>query len=178
VDIRIDNWRLVTVEVQNQLMAEIKEWFQFPPEFEKSIERAALLKISKAWRRFKSELTNKFVRKGQSPFNQYGFLDPEVYRTFAEMRSTPEFERLSARQRELSARNKHPHRLGTAGYEQAEEKWAREDQIAIAKNVTPPFAGLQGRAHSWIRARAKSDPSSGTTGFPDPAVEEVAQRMV
>ena len=122
VDIRIDNWKLVTVEMQNQLMAEIKEWFQFPPEFEKSIERAAFTKISKAWRRFKSELTTKFLRKGQSPFNQYGFLDPEVYRRFAEMRSTPEFERLNAKQRELSARNKHPHHLGTGGYEQAEEK--------------------------------------------------------
>ena len=105
-------------------------------------------------------------------------MDPEVYRRFVEMRSTPEFESLSARQRELSARNKHPHHLGTWGYKQAEEKWTREDQVAIAKNVTPPFAGLQGRANSWIRAPAKSDPASGTTGFANPADEEVAQCMV
>ena len=91
---------------------------------------------------------------------------------------TDDFRSESAAHKALQAKNKHPHRLGTARYVGKIPRWRDQDQQANSSNASPPFAEITDeRARHWLMARSRIL-STGEISFPNPEDEEVSRRLV
>ena len=101
-----------------------------------------------------------------------------TFLNFVAKKTTDDFRSESAAHRALQAKNKHPHRLGTAGYAGKIPQWRDQDQQASRSNVSQPFPVITDeRARNWVMGRL-STLSSGVISFPNPADAEVSQRLV
>jgi hypothetical protein len=79
-------------------------------------QRATILTIGRALRRFKHALNKFYVQPDVSLFNRFGFITPNEWNTFKELHTTLEAMACSNRMKELIWKNKFKHRLGPGGY--------------------------------------------------------------
>jgi hypothetical protein len=113
------DWGAVPVNEKEALWELIKAHFGFPSEQKERGNKATILTITKAIRRFRHALNKFYVQLGVSPFNRFGFIIPNVWNTFKELHTTPESMARSNRMKELIQKNKFKHRLGSGGYKAA-----------------------------------------------------------
>jgi hypothetical protein len=73
---------LVPTKKKNELWRAIKEKYIFPPQFLDCGEKATLYTVGRALRIFRCNLNKDYVKKGLTPFNDYGFITPDNWTTF------------------------------------------------------------------------------------------------
>ena len=143
---------------------------------EKGMKRA-MKAIAKCWRSFKTTLVSEYVLKDRSPFQCYKHLNKEEYNEFVKLKKTDEFQRTREKYRELRAKNKHPHKLGTGGYEGKLQTWEEEDKRLENEGLPNPWHQFPTtRAMHWLRARGTLT-DSGEISFNSQATKEVAERI-
>ena len=49
-------------------------------------------KMNSAWKNFKSDLVNDYMRAGKEPFSKYSWISSTVWEEFVRQKSTPEFQ--------------------------------------------------------------------------------------
>ena len=181
VRITYASWPSVPDNEKEFLWDTIKAQFDFPEGTKKAVERQAKAKMGKAWKTFKSELYNTYVKNDLMPYRQdpntYGYLEDQ-WTEFVERCTSEEFVQRSQANKARQARNIHPHRLGTGEYTRKELDWNREDEQASQESRETPFSQIpERRARNWYRARADIS-ADGTVAFRKPETVQVAQNIL
>ena len=86
--------------------------------------------MGESCRRWRSELSKKYIQKGLSPFNEFGKITSSQWEELVAQKTSPEALELSAHNTELAKRNKHHHHLGPGGYYGKEEKFRNMEEEA------------------------------------------------
>jgi hypothetical protein len=111
---------------------------------------------AKAWRQFRFQLRQDFIRKGLEPFTRHLFIVPEQWKEFMKQAETEQASSASVKFKELRSRNTSEHNMGPAGYTVKLEQWEEEDkQLATAGIPNPYDAYPDDCSKNWIRARSK-----------------------
>ena len=109
--------------------------------------------LSETFRRWKSELNIRYVKKGLTPFADFGDITPAQWEEFVRQKTTEEALALSQKQSDLAKSNIHKVHLGSGGYIGKLDQWRREREAAIAAGQPDPYDGLDERGWQWIQAR-------------------------
>jgi hypothetical protein len=144
------DWGVVLVNEKEALWELIKAHYVFPSEHEESGKRATILAIGRAHRRFRHALNKFYVQPGVSPFNQFGFITPNEWKTFQQLHTTPEAMTRSNRMKELIWKNKFSHRLRPGGYKVAIPLWTKKEQELREAGISDPLEGCTLRMRNWI----------------------------
>ncbi|TVU01375.1 hypothetical protein EJB05_53144, partial [Eragrostis curvula] len=141
----------------------VMPFLEFNKEMEAKGLKRAMKAISKCWRNYKSTLVKEYMLKKRSPFKRFKHLKEEDYNAFVELKGTEEFQKVRERFKNLREKNKHPHHLGTAGYDGKIEVWAAKDEKLEKDGLPNPCLLYPGRARTWLRARGRLTPSGEIT---------------
>ena len=129
-----------------------------------------------SFRRWKSELNTKYVKKGRTPFADYREIIQAQWEEFVWQKNSEESLALSKRNRDLALSNIHKVRLGPGGYQRKADQWRREREAAIATGLPDPFQGLMDHGWFWLEAR-KPKIVDDKPHFDEPQTEAVAQKI-
>ena len=78
----------------------------------------------------------KYIQKGLTLFNEFSKITPSQWEELVAQKTLPEALELSARNTELTKRNKHHHHLGPGGYYVKKEQFRKMDEeAAAARNI-------------------------------------------
>ncbi|TVU33801.1 hypothetical protein EJB05_15609 [Eragrostis curvula] len=143
--------------------------------YAKALKRA-MKGIAKCWRDHKCKLINEFMLQGRSPFERFKFLKREDWDAFVKLKTTDLFKQESEKMRQLREKNKHPHRLGTAGYDGKIPKWEAEDAQLAKEGKPNPWHLYPGRSQPWLRARGILL-ENGEISFKSQETKEVSDRI-
>jgi hypothetical protein len=113
------DWGAVPVNENEALRELIKAHYVFPSEHEECGERATILTIGRALRRFRHTLNTFYVQPVVSSFNRFGFITPNEWNTFKELHTSPKSMACSNKMKELIQKNNFKHRQGPGGYKVA-----------------------------------------------------------
>ena len=91
-------------------------------------------------------------------------------------KTSPEALELSARNTELTKRNKHHHHLGPSGYYAKEEQFRKMDEESTTTGNND-VTNLKVRSRNWIYARSTKS-SGGNLKFDKPETQEVVSRIL
>ena len=175
-----DHIDLVPQEEKEEAWRQFKESFRYPTEAEAGLKRQAIRKMGNCWKNFKTTLVTEYVLNPAQPepFAKYPFITRPVWDEFHAAKSTKESRAKSQDNRDLQARNLHPHRLGTGGYAGKQAEWDKEDEAAAESNTQPVLGDIPvQRARNWARERVKKN-RDGTLSFPNPEDQAVYQKIV
>ena len=73
--------------------------------------------LGESFRWWKSELNTKYVKKGRTPFADYGEITQAQWEEFVQQKSTEESLALSKKNSDLAMSNVHKVHLGSGGYQ-------------------------------------------------------------
>jgi hypothetical protein len=135
----------------------IKAHYVFPSKHEERGKRATNLTIGRALRRFRHALNKFYVQPGVSPFNRFGFITPNEWKTIKELHTTPEAMTPSNRMKELIWKNKFKHRLGPGGYKAIIPLWTKKEQELREAGILDPLEGCMLHMRNWIPGRSHID---------------------
>jgi hypothetical protein len=144
------DWGVVLVNEKEALWELIKAHYVFPSKHEESGKRATILAIGRAHLRFRHALNKFYVQPGVSPFNQFGFITPNEWKTFQQLHTTPEAMTRSNRMKELIWKNKFSHRLRPGGYKAEIPLWTKKEQELREAGISDPLEGCTLRMRNWI----------------------------
>jgi hypothetical protein len=119
----------------------IKARYVFPSKHEECGKRATILTIGRALQRFRHALNKFYVQPSVSPFNRFGFIIPNEWKTLQQLHTTPEAMARNNRMNELIRKNKFRHRLGHGGYKAAIPLWAKKEQELHEAGIPDPLKG-------------------------------------
>ena len=108
--------------------------------------------LGESFRQWKSELNTKYVKKGRTPFADYGEITQAQWEEFVQQKSTEKSLALSKKNFDLAMSNVHKVHLGPGGYQRKADQWRREREAAIAVGQPDPFEGLTEHAWFWLEA--------------------------
>jgi hypothetical protein len=74
------DWRKVPEDLKGAMWGDAKRWFEYPPDQydEELCKGHALYIAGKVLRNLRSQLNNKYVKKGKTPFEDYSFIKRHV----------------------------------------------------------------------------------------------------
>ena len=127
--------------------------FVFPRGTRDKVKHYARKMLGETFRRWKSELNVRYVKKGLTPFADYGDITPAQWEEFVRQKTTEEALALSQKQTELAKSNIHKVRLGPGGYQRKVDQWRREREAAIAAGQPDPYEGLDDCGWQLLEAR-------------------------
>jgi hypothetical protein len=142
---------VVPVNEKEALWELIKAHYVFPSEQEERSKRATILTIWRVPRRFRHALNKFYIQPDVSPFNQFGFITPNIGNTFKEMHTTPEAIAHGNKMKEPIQKNKFKHRLGPGGYKAAIPLWTKKEQEHREAGIPDPLEGCMLRIRNWIQ---------------------------
>ncbi|KAK3126690.1 hypothetical protein QOZ80_7AG0560730 [Eleusine coracana subsp. coracana] len=117
----------------------VMPYLEFNKEMKDKGLKRSMKAISKCWRNYKSTLVKEFIIKKRSPFERFKHLKQEDWDAFVKLKYTEEFQQISERYKLLREKNKHPHHLGTRGYDGKIEVWAAEDERLATDGLDNPW---------------------------------------
>ncbi|XP_028789646.1 uncharacterized protein LOC114745651 [Neltuma alba] len=122
VGILFPNWKLVPEATKDMVWKDILQTYDVPPTRE--MKKHWLQQVRERWKDFKTMLTRVYIRgakKNEDPCLKYSFLDQETWRKFVESRQDPEFQKLSAVNKERQSKNLYQHYMSCEGYKKVEQ---------------------------------------------------------
>ena len=106
--------------------------------------------LDETFHRWKSELNVRYVKKGLTPFADYGDITPAQWKEFVRQKTTEQALALSQKQSDLAKSNIHKVHLGPGGYIGKLDPWRCEREAAIAAGQPDPYDSLGERGGQWI----------------------------
>ena len=115
LDPTIPSWPLVPEGRKEAMWQLLSRTFIVPRGTREQVKHYALKMLSETFHRWKSELNTRYVKKGRTPFADYGDITPAQWEEFVRQKTTKEALALSQKQTELAKKNIHKVRLGQVG---------------------------------------------------------------
>nr|TKW25490.1 hypothetical protein SEVIR_3G123500v2 [Setaria viridis] len=178
LDPSISDWLLVPGGRKEAMWELLKQTFILPTleELRKQVKHYTRKQLGEVFRRWSGELNDKYVKKGPTPFNEYGSITPAQWDEFIRQKTSPEALALNQRIRELVLSNIHKVHLRPGGYRGKIDKWWHDKEATIAAGQPNPFEGLDERGWQWLAAR-KHTIVYGKPTFSTPETNQVAKNI-
>nr|TKV93837.1 hypothetical protein SEVIR_9G255400v2 [Setaria viridis] len=143
LDPSISDWLLVPEGRKEAMWKLLKQIFILPrsEELRKCVKHYTRKQLDESFRQWRSELNDKYVKKGLTPFNEYGSITPAQWDEFVRQKISPKALALIQRNRELALSNIHKVHFEPGG------------EAAIAARQPDPFEDLDERGWQWLAAR-------------------------
>ena len=116
--------------------------FVFPRGTSDKVKHYARKMLGETFRKWKSELNVRYVKKGLTPFADYRDITPAQWEEFVRQKTTEQALALSQKQSDLAKSNIHKVHLGLGGYQGKIDQWRRERVAAIAAGQPDPYDDL------------------------------------
>ncbi|KAJ1276978.1 hypothetical protein BS78_05G258600, partial [Paspalum vaginatum] len=155
------DWRDVPPERKELLWTELSKVFQFPQGDVEKVKKHALKQLGVSYRKWKTDLTNRFLKNNLTPFDEFGKITPAQWDELKRQRTTEEAIKLSKANAALAKRDLHKPRLGPD---------------LIAKGLPDPYEGLNDQTFQWVKGREVKVPG-GQTRIAKPETQEVVERI-
>ena len=177
VDPTIEKWTLVPEGKKETMWQLLSRTFVFPRGTRDKVKHYARKMLGETFCRWKSELNVRYVKKGLTPFADFGDITPAQWEEFVRQKTTEQTLALSQKQSDLAKSNIHKVHLGPGGYIGKLDQWCCEREAAIAAGQPDPYDGLDERGWQWNKAR-KPKLVDGKPKFDQPETDTVAQKML
>ncbi|XP_066168352.1 uncharacterized protein [Oryza sativa Japonica Group] len=157
----------------------LKRTFQFPEGSEQRAKDRALQRMSVSFKKWKSDLASKFIRKGLTPnFEDNNYRRIRLFwDDFVAYRASEEAKEISERNQANSAKNLYPHRLGPSGYAKNVDKWREREDELLEKGIEIETKDWSQRAKNYQYARGATLSDIGELVHKGPREQEVTQRL-
>jgi len=120
----------------------LRQIFILPKGTQDRVRHYARKMLGESFRRWKSKLNTKYVKKGRTPFADYGEITQAHWEEFVRQKRTEQSLSLSKKNIEQATSNVHKVHLGPGGYQRKVDQWRREREAAIAAGLPDLFEGL------------------------------------
>jgi hypothetical protein len=138
-----EKWDLFDKHVQKQL--------KFQEDAKQHAFKLFGKMAAKAWRQFRFQIGQDFIRKGLEPFTRHPFIVPEQWKEFMKQAETEQASSASVKLKELRSQNTSEHNMGPAGYTVKLEQWEEEDRQLAAAGIPNPYdANPDDRSKNWL----------------------------
>jgi hypothetical protein len=135
----------LTVDQKNALFNDgVNTFLEFPENMKAKACRAAMKMIAKLWRSHKSKLVNEYMAKELEPFSKYPYIKREDWEAFVALKSSEMFQMESSAKKQLRAKNKQNHNMGTGEYMEKRDKWQAEDAKLANEGCENPWLQFPG----------------------------------
>ena len=138
LDPTIPDWPTVPEGRKEAMWQMLRQTFILPRGTQDRVRHYARKMLGECFRRWKSELNTKYVKKGRTPFVGYGKITQAQWEEFVRQKSTEESLALSKKNTELATSNVHKVHLGPGGYQRKAGQWHRE-RGCNSRRATRPF---------------------------------------
>jgi len=136
----------------------------------------AMRQCAISFRKWRSELNTKFVKKGLDTTKKYPKIPTTKWKTFVEQKTSEEFLSKSQANAKL-AKNIYHHHLGTGGYQRAIPKWRAEEAARKVAGLPVLLEDVPERAGEWLHAQ-KPQESEASLSWLDPMTDEEAKNIL
>ncbi|GJW48881.1 hypothetical protein Tco_0080527 [Tanacetum coccineum] len=169
ISILIDDWRKVPKTHKTQFWLEIKHC-----RLKNDCKTQVLKHCKHSWKSFKKDLRTYYMYKKRSPCDTYTSIEPEIWREFVKMESTPEKMAKHAQGKKWAKLKKNPPRLGPKGYRGNIDKWEKEG--ASEELCTPVHKIPDRRGRNYCLARRVHDKVKGLMLSPE--MQVIADQLI
>ena len=107
LDPTIPDWPIVPKERKEAMWQMLRQTFISPRGTQDRVKHYARKMLGLSFRRWKSELNTKYVKKGRTPFVDYGEITPAQWEEFVRPKGTEESLALSKKNTDLAMSNVH-----------------------------------------------------------------------
>jgi hypothetical protein len=151
-----DPWK-VPAEEKEKVWTKVLASFDFREGIDMDlVRRRAFSTMATCFSNFKTELA-KHVEKGTEPdWKNEFFNQQQHWAEFRNYRVSEEAKEKSRKNKENSAKNVHPHRLGSRGYLKKILEWDRQERELVARGVNPQTATWDLRSTRYLLGRGAS----------------------
>ena len=150
-------WKLVPQERKEEMWNAVRSHILFPPADLEKAKKATLTAMSHIFREWRSRLNCRYVKRGITPFDDYGQISPQDWEEFVQQKTARPAKDLSAKMLELNRKNKYKPHLGPGGYKKKIPEWKAMEEKLRAEGKPDPLEGLEPRAKNWVHAHSKMD---------------------
>ena len=107
-------------------MADVEANIYFAKRNQDRVRHYARKMLGESFRWWKSELNTKYVKKGRTPFADYGEITHAQWEEFVRQKNTKQSLALSKKNTVMATSNVHKVHLGPGGYQRKADQWRRE----------------------------------------------------
>ena len=125
--------------------------FVFSRETRDKVKHYARKMLGETFRKWKRELNVRYVKKGLTPFADFGDITPAQWEEFVRQKTTEQALALSQKHSDLAKSNVHKVHLGLGGYIGKLDQWHHEREAAIAAGQPDPYAAWTNVAGSGFK---------------------------
>jgi hypothetical protein len=122
----------------------MKEKIKFPTSAEDVVKNAMFINMRRLFRKWKSELNTKYVKKGLMP-KHVGKITEAQWKKFVQQKTDPKALVISNEYAELSKKNIYPHHMGSKGYVTKIPEWKKKIEEAVSSGNPNPVEDIEER---------------------------------
>jgi hypothetical protein len=142
VPIIIKNWRQVPMAIKDKIWSNMKEKIKFPTGAKDVVKNAMFINMGRLFRKWKSELNMKYVKKGLMP-KHMGKITEAQWKEFVQQKIDPKSLAISNEYAEMSKKNIYPHHMGSKGYVDKIPEWKKKIKEAVRAGNPNPLKTLK-----------------------------------
>jgi hypothetical protein len=154
VPIIIIDWRQVLAAINDKIWSNMKEKIKFPAGAEDIVKNAMFINMGRLFRKWKSELNTKYVKKGLMP-KHMGKITGAQWKEFVQQKTDPKALAISNEYAEMSKKNIYPHHMGSKGYVAKIPEWKKKIEEAVSVGNPNPVEDIEKRNVNWLLARSE-----------------------
>jgi hypothetical protein len=128
----------------------MKEKIKFPAGAEDIMK----INMGKLFRKWKSQLNTKYVKKGLMP-KHMGKITKAQWKEFIQQKTDPKALAISNEYAEMSKKNIYPHHMGSKGYVPKISEWKKKIEEAVSVGNPNPVEDIEERIVNWLLARSE-----------------------
>jgi hypothetical protein len=118
------------------------------------VKNAMLINMGRLFRKWKSELNMKYVKKGLMP-KHMGKITEAQWKEFVQQKTDPKALAISNEYAEMSKKNIYPHHMGSKGYIAKIPEWKKKIEEAVSAGNPNPVEDIKERTVNWLLARSE-----------------------
>jgi hypothetical protein len=121
----------VIVAIKDKIWSNMKEKLKFPTGAEDIVKNAMFINMGRWFRKWKSELNTKYVKKGLMPKHMGKIIEAQ-WKKFIQQKTDPKVLTISNEYAKMSKKNIYPHHMGSKGYVAKILEWKKKIEEAIS----------------------------------------------
>jgi hypothetical protein len=154
VSIIITDWRQVPAAIKDKIWGNMKEKIKFPTGAEDVVKNTMFINMGRLFRKWKSELNTKYVKKGLMP-KHMGKITKAQWKEFVQQKTDPKALAINNEYAEMSKKNIYPHHMGSKGYAAKIPEWKKKIQEAVSAGNPNPVEDIEERTMNCLLTRLK-----------------------
>jgi hypothetical protein len=118
------------------------------------VKNAMFINMGRLFRKWKSELNMKYMKKGLVP-KHMGKITEVQWKEFIQQKTDPKALAISNEYAEMSKKNIYPHHMGSKGYVAKIPKWKKKIEEAVSAGNPNLVEDIEERTVNWLLARSE-----------------------